>query len=107
MIDRGFGQAIGEKVNNGCLHFQRLEYLSAIKQWKIAVDQMLMSMKVERSAIMRNIGIAYIQLERYQVEFASLKQRVQVVCVSHWTLQSLTSGAVLTRNALAGRHGCF
>ena len=51
----------------GCQLFERQDILSAIKQWRIAVDQMPLSMKVERSAVMRNIGVAFLQLERYQV----------------------------------------
>lgn len=60
-------QAVLEKVLKGCQLFERQDILSAIKQWRIAVDQMPLSMKVERSAIMRNIGVAFLQLERYQV----------------------------------------
>ncbi|BDA50862.1 Intraflagellar transport protein 88 homolog [Coccomyxa sp. Obi] len=59
-------QVIFDRVKTGCLLFERLDFLSAVKQWRIAVDQVPLTEKTARSVIMRNIGIAFVQLERYQ-----------------------------------------
>lgn len=65
-------QALLDKVAYGCELFHRLDFLAAIKQWRIAVDQTPLSEVAIRAAIMRNIGIAFLQLERYQVRVGTL-----------------------------------
>ncbi len=70
-------QVIFDRVKTGCLLFERLDFLSAVKQWRIAVDQIPLAEKTARSAIMRNIGIAFVHLERYQVGYLSCRARTR------------------------------
>lgn len=55
------------KVARGCELYQQEDLQGAVKQWRMAVDQTPLSNTRVRAALMRNIGVAFIQQQRYHV----------------------------------------
>eukprot|EP00080_Pristionchus_pacificus_P009379 PDM69399.1 osm-5 [Pristionchus pacificus] len=54
------------KVNIGNIHFKRKEYNKAIKMYRMALDQIPAVQKTLRMAIMKNIGLTFIKMGRYE-----------------------------------------
>lgn len=59
----------------GAAHYELGEYPAALKMWRMAVDGTPLADTGARMAIMRNIGIVLLRLQRYQVLFDSMHSR--------------------------------
>ncbi|KAG1678869.1 hypothetical protein FOA52_003537 [Chlamydomonas sp. UWO 241] len=54
------------RVNMGNIYFEQKKYSSAIKMYRMALDQIPMTTKEIRFKIERNIGLAFVRMGQYQ-----------------------------------------
>ncbi|GMR61673.1 hypothetical protein PMAYCL1PPCAC_31868 [Pristionchus mayeri] len=65
------------KVNIGNIHFKRKEYAKAIKMYRMALDQIPSVQKTFRMAVMKNIGLTFIKMGRYEDASITFEQAVE------------------------------
>lgn len=63
--NKQYPQAGRLRINMGNIHFEQNQYPTAIKMYKMALDQIRDTGKRLRSKIMRNIGIAHLKLRDF------------------------------------------
>lgn len=63
--NKQYPQAGRLRINMGNIYFEQNQYSTAIKMYKMALDQIRDTGKRLRSKIMRNIGIAHLKLRDY------------------------------------------
>ena len=51
----------------GNIYFEQHKYPSAIKMYRMALDQVPLTSRSVRSKILRNIGVAFMHVGQYQV----------------------------------------
>ena len=51
----------------GNIYFEQHKYPSAIKMYRMALDQVPLTSRSVRSKILRNIGVAFMRVGQYQV----------------------------------------
>lgn len=55
------------RINMGNIYFEQHKYPAAIKMYRMALDQVPLTSRSVRSKILRNIGVAFMQVGQYQV----------------------------------------
>lgn len=55
------------RINMGNIYFEQHKYPSAIKMYRMALDQVPLTSRSVRSKILRNIGVAFMRVGQYQV----------------------------------------
>ena len=55
------------RINMGNIHFEQQKYPSAIKMYRMALDQVPLTSRSVRNRILRNIGVAFMKVGQYQV----------------------------------------
>lgn len=65
--NKQFAQAGRLRVNMGNIHYQQQKYPSAIKLYRMALDQIPNAAKKTRYKIMKNIGNAFVKMGQFQV----------------------------------------
>ena len=55
------------RINMGNIHFEQQKYPSAIKMYRMALDQVPLTSRSVRNRILRNIGVAFVKVGQYQV----------------------------------------
>lgn len=58
------------RVNMGNIYFEQKKYSNAIKMYRMALDQVPTTSRHTRFKLMRNIGLAFLNLGQYQVSLA-------------------------------------
>ncbi|KAL0039331.1 hypothetical protein WJX79_003743 [Trebouxia sp. C0005] len=61
-----FPQAHLLRINMGNIHFEQQKYPSAIKMYRMALDQVPLTSRSVRNRILRNIGVAFMKVGQYQ-----------------------------------------
>ena len=65
--NKQFAHAGRLRVNMGNIHFEQQKYTSAIKMYRMALDQIPNTAKEIRLKVMRNIGTSFVRMGQYQV----------------------------------------
>ena len=55
------------RINMGNIHFEQQKYPSAIKMYRMALDQVPLTSRSVRNRILHNIGVAFMKVGQYQV----------------------------------------
>nr|AAG37228.1 intraflagellar transport particle protein IFT88 [Chlamydomonas reinhardtii] len=63
--NKNFPQSGWLRVNMGNIHFEQKKYPSAIKMYRMALDQISATAKEVRFKIMRNIGLSFVRMGQY------------------------------------------
>ena len=64
--NKAFAHAGRLRVNMGNIYFEQEKYPQAIKNYRMALDQIPNACKEARFRVMRNIGLAFVRLGNYQ-----------------------------------------
>eukprot|EP00199_Chlamydomonas_sp_CCMP681_P001067 CAMPEP_0119114344 /NCGR_PEP_ID=MMETSP1180-20130426/47219_1 /TAXON_ID=3052 ORGANISM="Chlamydomonas cf sp, Strain CCMP681" /NCGR_SAMPLE_ID=MMETSP1180 /ASSEMBLY_ACC=CAM_ASM_000741 /LENGTH=751 /DNA_ID=CAMNT_0007102849 /DNA_START=106 /DNA_END=2357 /DNA_ORIENTATION=- len=62
------------RINMGNVYFEQKKYSSAIKMYRMALDQVPATNKESRFKIMRNIGLSFVKMGQYQDALQSFAQ---------------------------------
>ncbi|KAG2490865.1 hypothetical protein HYH03_010783 [Edaphochlamys debaryana] len=63
--NKNFPQSGWLRVNMGNVYFEQKKYTSAIKMYRMALDQIAATAKEVRFKIMRNIGLSFVRMGQY------------------------------------------